>query len=310
MNPETPHGTDRRSFLRSAGLIGGTGALLAVAPALLSACGGSPTKSENLTLSGDPNARNLIGLFNYSGDYLVSTIPQRLPFAIATPEGPPATDGPPTLTMQLHRDEQPVGEPIMLDRHADGTPIPYYPLVTTFAEPGIWRITTELDGQESSQNFMVQAPDTVSLRQVGQPMVPVDTPTMSDGRGVTPICTRSPLCPLHNVTLRDALTTGSPVALLISTPMFCQTGVCGPVLDTLVELRAEFPGITFVHAEVYNDPNNGGDPAAAGVTETVRAYGLSFEPSLFVARADGTITTRLDNIFDRGELRTALAGVS
>jgi hypothetical protein len=39
MNPETPHGTDRRSFLRSAGLIGGTGALLAIAPALLSACG-------------------------------------------------------------------------------------------------------------------------------------------------------------------------------------------------------------------------------------------------------------------------------
>jgi hypothetical protein len=92
--------------------------------------------------------------------------------------------------------------------------------------------------------------------------------------------------------------------------MFCQTGVCGPVLDTLLELRAEFPGITFVHAEVYNDPNNGGDPAAAGVTETVRAYGLSFEPSLFVAGANGTITTRLDNIFDRGELRTALAGVS
>ena len=310
MIPETPNGTDRRSFLRTAGLIGGTGALLAVAPALLSACGNSSTKSETLTLSGDPNARNLIGLFNYSGDYLVSTIPQRLPFAIATPEGPPATDGPPTLTMQLYRDEQPVGEPIVLDRHADGTPIPYYPLVTTFAEPGIWRITTELDGQESSQNFMVQAPDTVSLRQVGQPMVPVDSPTTVDGRGVTPICTQSAICPLHNVTLRDALTTGSPVALLISTPMFCQTGVCGPVLDTLLELRAEFPGITFVHAEVYNDPNNGGDPAAAGVTETVRAYGLSFEPSLFVARADGTITTRLDNIFDRGELRTALAGAS
>jgi hypothetical protein len=92
--------------------------------------------------------------------------------------------------------------------------------------------------------------------------------------------------------------------------MFCQTGVCGPVLDTVLELRAEFPRITFVHTEVYNDPNNGGDPAAAGVTETVRAYGLSFEPSLFVARADGIITTRLDNIFDRGELRTAFAEVS
>jgi len=261
-------------------------------------------------LSGDANARNLVGLFNYSGDYLVSTIPQRLPFAIATPEGPPAIDGPATMTVQLHRDGATVGDPVVLDRHADGTPIPYYPLMTTFAEAGVWSITTELDGQESSQSFMVQAPDTVPLLQVGSAMVPVDSPTPDQRRGVEPICTRDPACPLHDRTLREVLATGGPVALLISTPQFCQTGVCGPVLDTLLELRTEFPGIAFVHAEVYNNPNNGGDPAADGVTATVQAYGLSFEPSLFVARAGGTITTRLDNIFDRGELRGALAGVS
>ena len=310
MIPETPLGIDRRTFLRRAGLIGGTGALALAAPSLLSACGGSASKVDTLTLSGDADARNLVGLFNYSGDYLVSGIPQRLPFAIATPEGPPAIEGPPTLTVQLHRADDSIGAPILLERHADGTPIPYYPLVTTFAETGVWRITTELDGQESSQNFMVQAPGTVPLLQVGSAMVPVETPTPDQHRGVEPICTRDPACPLHDRSLGEVLAGGGPVALLISTPMFCQTGVCGPVLDTLLELRTEFPGITFVHAEVYNNPNNGGDPAAEGVTAAVAAYGLSFEPSLFVARADGRIATRLDNIFDRGELRAALAGVS
>ncbi len=310
MIPETSRSLDRRAFLRRAGLVGGTGALMLAAPTLLSACGSPSKTADTLTLSGNADARNLVGLFNYSGDYLVSTIPQRLPFAIATPEGPPAVDGPATLTVQLHRDQQPVGDPIVLDRHADGTPIPYYPLLTTFAETGVWSITTELDGQESSQSFMVQAPDTVSLRQVGQSMVPVDSPTPTNTQGVDPICTRTPNCPLHDRTLREVLAAGGPVALLISTPQFCQTGVCGPVLDTLLELRAEFPGVSFVHAEVYNNPNNGGDPAADGVTATVQSYGLSFEPSLFLARADGTITTRLDNIFDRGEVRTALAGVS
>lgn len=308
MNPESPRDLDRRSFLRTAGLIGGTGALMLGVPGLLSGCGSSSPKSGDISLSGNADSRNLIGLFNYSGDYLVSTIPQRLPFAIATPEGPPAVDGPATLTVQLHRDGSPVGDPVVLDRHADGTPIPYYPLITTFAETGVWRITTELDGQESSQNFMVQTPDSVPLRQVGQPMVPVVTPTALAPGGVDPICTRSPMCPLHDRTVQEMLTVGTPVALLVSTPMFCQTGVCGPVLDMLLELRAEFGGISFAHAEVYNDPVNGGDPAAAGVTETVTTYGLSFEPSLFVARADGTISARLDNIFDRGELRAALAG--
>jgi hypothetical protein len=310
MITETSRSLDRRAFLRRAGLVGGTGALMLAAPTLLSACGSSSKTADTLTLSGNADARNLVGLFNYSGDYLVSTIPQRLPFAIATPEGPPAVEGPATLTVQLHRDQQPVGDPIVLDRHADGTPIPYYPLLTTFAETGVWSITTELDGQESSQSFMVQAPDTVSLRQVGQSMVPIDSPTPTNTQGVDPICTRTPNCPLHDRTLREVLAASGPVALLISTPQFCQTGVCGPVLDTLLELRTEFPGISFVHAEVYNNPNNGGDPAADGVTATVQSYGLSFEPSLFVARADGTIATRLDNIFDRGEVRTALASVS
>lgn len=309
MIPETP--LDRRSFLRTAGLVGGGAALLAAAPALLSACGGSSsTPAGTVSLSGDATARNLVGLFNYSGDYLVSTISQRLPFAIATPEGPPATEGPPTLAVQLHRDDQPVGDPIVLERHADGTPIPYYPLVTTFAEAGVWRITTDLDGQESSQSFMVQAPDTVPLRQIGQRMMPVDSPTITDARGVDPICTSVPPCPLHTETVAAALATREPVALLISTPQFCQTGVCGPVLDMLLGLMPEFPTLRFVHTEVYNRPNNGADPAADGVTATVEAYGLSFEPSLFVADADGVIRTRLDNIFDRGELRTALAGVS
>jgi hypothetical protein len=310
MITETSGSMNRRAFLRRAGLVGGTGALMLAAPTLLSACGSSSNKADTLTLSGDANARNLVGLFNYSGDYLVSTLPQRLPFAIATPEGPPAVEGPPTLTVQLHRDNAAVGDPILLERHADGTPIPYYPLITTFAETGVWSITTDLDGQESSQSFMVQAPETVPLRQVGQSMVPVDSPTPVNNQGVNPICTRAPNCPLHDQTLREVLDAGGPVALLISTPQFCQTGVCGPVLDTLLELRAEFPGISFVHAEVYNNPNNGGDPAAEGVTSTVQSYGLSFEPSLFVARANGTITTRLDNIFDRGELRTALVAVS
>ena len=311
MIPETPRPIDRRSFLRTAGLIGGGAAALVAAPGLLSACGGSSsTPSGTVSLSENAGARNLVGLFNYSGEYLVSTIPQRLPFAIATPEGPPAVDGPATLTVQLHRDQQPVGDPIVLERHADGTPIAYYPLVTTFAETGVWSITTDLDGQESSQSFMVQAPDTVPLRQVGQSMVPIDSPTIADAHGVDPICTSVPPCPLHAETLASALATRQPVALLISTPQFCQTGVCGPVLETLIGLMAQFPTVRFVHAEVYNRPNNGGDPAAEGVTQTVSAYGLSFEPSLFVAGADGTITTRLDNIFDRGELRKALAGVS
>ena len=40
--------------------------------------------------------------------------------------------------------------------------------------------------------------------------------------GIDPICTHDPVCPLHDVTVADALEDGRPVALLVATPAFCQ----------------------------------------------------------------------------------------
>lgn len=302
---------DRRAFLRRAGLVGGVAAIGAGMPSLLAACGssGSTSTADKLSLTPEAGGNQLIGLFNYTGNYLVTGALQRLPFTIATPEGPPARTGPPSLTVQLRNGDRVVGDPIVLTRHEDGTPIGYYPLVTAFDTVGTWSITTQLDGNESTQSFMVQSPSSVPLLQPGQPMAVVETPTFDDARGVDPICTRTPVCELHDRTLAEAISRNAPIALLISTPQFCQTGVCGPVLDLLLEQRAEFPTVQFLHAEVYEQPNGGGDPASRGLTPAVSAFGLSFEPSLFVASSNSLITTRLDNIFDRGEIRSALRSV-
>jgi hypothetical protein len=273
----------------------------------LSACGGSDRGSDGdrLTLSEDLDGRQLVGLFNYTGDYVEAGTPQRLVLAVATAEGPPDPDGPDSLTVRLSLDGSTVGDPIELARHADGVPIGYYPLVTTFERPGTWTVATELDGEQVSQSFLVEQRGGSPIRQVGQAMVPVDTPTVADPRVVTPICTRSPQCPFHDRTLTEVLAAGGPVALMISTPQYCQTGVCGPVLDLVMEQATAQPDVAVVHAEVYVDPARGGDPAAAGLTPVVEAYGLTFEPSLFMARSDGTIVARLDNVFDRTELAAA-----
>lgn len=301
----TTSATDRRSFLRRVGRAGGAGALTLALPGLLAACGSSSEKSESQRLDLTGFNSQLVGLFNYQGGYLVTGTPQRAVFTIASAEGPPAVDGPPTLTTRLTREGVDKGE-FVLERHAEGTPIGYYPLFTIFDEPGIWSLTSEIDGTESNQSFQVQRPSQVTLRQPGQAMVAVDTPTVADARGVTPICTRDPQCPLHDRSLVEVLAAGLPTALLISTPLYCQTAVCGPVLDNVMAQVAAFPDLAFVHAEVYMNPSAGGDPGAGGTTPAVQNYGLTFEPSLFVARADGIITTRLDNVFDTVELVEAL----
>ena len=71
------------------------------------------------------------------------------------------------------------------------------------------------------------------------------------------------------------------------------------------KLSSDYPGIEFVHPEVFEKPGDGvtADPA---LTEAVRTYGMEFEPSIVVADADGPVVRRLDFIFAEEEMREAL----
>ncbi|GIS98581.1 MAG: hypothetical protein CM1200mP26_02940 [Acidimicrobiales bacterium] len=81
------------------------------------------------------------------------------------------------------------------------------------------------------------------------------------------------------------------MALLVSTPRFCQSDVCGPTVGLLrsaLRVRSGKPWTT-VHAEVYTGPETGD----FSTTATVSALGLTFEPSLMVADAGGIVTAGL-----------------
>lgn len=277
--------------------------------ALTAACGrgdddASPGSSRLDLAAGD--GRVLLANFAYGGNYLVAETAQRMTFLVGQ-GGAPTTDVPPELAFQVSRDDRSIGDPIVVPAHRDGVPVPYFPLVTTFDEPGIYRVEVELDGEPATQAVQVSEPGSVSLPQVGRPLPAFETPTVADARGVDPICTDDPQCPFHGETLTAALASGAPVALLVGTPAYCRTGLCGPVLDLLEEAAPGRPGIRFVHAEVYADPRAVGDVSQATLAPIIDAYGLTFEPSLFVADATGRIVSRLDNVYDRVELGDALA---
>ncbi|HKA03169.1 MAG TPA: hypothetical protein VKD67_02535, partial [Acidimicrobiales bacterium] len=105
--------------------------------------------------------------------------------------------------------------------------------------------------------------------------------------------------------LTQALQTGKPVAYFIGTPAFCQTGVCGPILDFVVAQHQRLGGkVAMVHADVYTDST------AQTTTPAVNAYNMTFEPCLWVADTSGTIVERLDFVFDEGELAAALSKVA
>jgi hypothetical protein len=185
-------------------------------------------------------------------------------------------------------------------------PVDFYPVTVKLDQTGRYNLSTVINGQTIGAPFNVAAADALQLVAVGGTMRALDTPTVDNARGVKPICTRVPACPLHTMNLRDALATGKPTALLISTPAFCQIGVCGPVLDLLLEQQAAYPGVQFVHAEVYTDPES----QSQETTEAVNVYGLNYEPALFLAKGDGIVAQRLDYVFDRPEIKAGLDLIS
>src|SRR5262249_23078776 len=96
--------------------------------------------------------------------------------------------------------------------HAAGTPLPYYPAALSLATPAAPRWTRPLGARHLRASSSVAAPARARTPQPGQKLPPFDTPTVDDNGGVNPICTRQPMCALHDQTLTAALQSGKPVA--------------------------------------------------------------------------------------------------
>ena len=186
-------------------------------------------------------------------------------------------------------------------RHDAGIDPPYWPFRMTVSDVGFYLLNVE-GGTPEGAGIQIMDPASVSVPLIGSALPGFDTPTMANPGGVNPICTRSPEpCPLHDITLNEALQRGKPIAYLVGTPAHCQTGTCSPALDALLSLRESLgDSIIMLHAEIYTDDT------ATIVAPAVEALGMSYEPALFITDAQGIIVERFDAIFDSVEVIAAL----
>ena len=191
--------------------------------------------------------------------------------------------------------------PFTAERHGDGVPRAYHLVRASFPAPGNYAIQATVNGKEALAALEAVDPAADGPPKAGQPMTSTTTPTPEDKRGVDPICTAQPACPLHDVSLDVALTQGKPLALLLSTPEFCETNTCGPVLDIMLEEMKPFAAqVKFLHAEIYADRK------AKQTAPIVSALKLPSEPFLFLVRGDGVVNQRIAGTYDRAEFRQAV----
>ena len=283
---------NRREFLlASAGL------------ALAAACGGGDDDDDTVARVSTPDggtaaAGTALNVVHVS--YLhVAGIDQRVALGALNDDGtgPMALEGDIEVTIG--------GAPVEAALHArDGTPFPYLLVRHRFDAPGEVLAKLTMEGRAGEVKIAVKDPASVQLPFPGRPMIVTPSPTPANTLGVDPICTRKPVCPLHEVSLDAALAEKRPLAVLFSTPALCQSKFCGPVLENLLSQQAEFGDrVRFLHVDIYKDLSGKLDPAP-----TVRAYHLAQagEPLLFLAGADGVVRDRIDNAFDRVEAKAAL----
>lgn len=283
---------DRRTFLIGAGAAG-----------VLAACGGGGSSSS---------ADGELFAARFSAALIVAAdgTPQRTVWGLADQLGPlQLEDVPERVVFAVSQNGELVAPRTDVFVRADGIPFPYYPLRTAFDEPGVYDIEMSWNGGVVQSVTQAFDPADIPILQPGATVPGVETPTLDAAGEVDPICTRTEVCPFHTATLTEALADGRPTVLIVGTPGFCQTAVCGPMVELVIDEHTSRDGaFSAVHGEVYNDPQLLAEQAAV-TTAVMDATGMTeagFEPSIFLIDADGVLVERLDNVVDRSELSESI----
>lgn len=147
------------------------------------------------------------------------------------------------------------------------------------------------------------AASTPCAPRVGEKAPALATPTLASAPIEDLTTDADPDERFYSLSLDAALRNGRPTVIVFSTPAFCQTAACGPLLDSVKSIVDGHPEVDFVHIEVYTGLRDDEFlPDADHLAPAVIAYDLQSEPWVFVTDASGTIVARFEGVLDVAEL--------
>jgi hypothetical protein len=300
----------RREFLRLAGA-GGSAVGLS---ALLAACGGDDQQGGQVpagslqALRADATQLSLLGA--------QSQLPVGaglFTFGLATADNRLVTGGAPQVWVARDDATRAAGpfptrwfELKAYEQTRDTSPrsplTGFYGAEVEFPEAGNWMVAAALDldgGRAVGQGAVPVAAKVPAA--VGSKAKPVATPVATTAAGRKKICTRDPACPLHEISLDDALAAGKPTVVNFGTPLLCTSQICGPVVDEQMVVADRLGDkASFIHVEIY--PSR----STAKPVKALSEYGFSTEPWLLVIDRDGVIQARHEGPVTAGQIEDAL----
>ena len=184
-----------------------------------------------------------------------------------------------------------------------------------FAAAGYWQatVTVVVDGRSHRITAAFEVLDRHRVPAVGETAPATANPVIGtpaipaqaiDSRATSDASI--PDADLHRASIATALAAHRPLVVVVSTPAFCESQLCGPVTDAVAAVAARYgERMDFVHLEVFADGQSRRlNPAAA---EWIQRNGADAnEPWVFVVNADGVITHRFDNVVNEDQIDAAV----
>jgi hypothetical protein len=181
-----------------------------------------------------------------------------------------------------------------------------YMTTAEFDSAGEWgaEVTVTGEGLDETVDAPFQVAEKSSTPEIGARAPASNTPTAGDVKDLSEISTDDDPDPaFYRVSVKQAVAAGDPFVVVFATPKFCSSAVCAPTLDIVKRASKDFEGVTFIHAEPYENLD---DPQKLEPTQAVREWGLPSEPWVFVVDGDGRVAAKYEGTVTAAELEAVL----
>lgn len=253
---------------------------------------------------------------------VVAGPPTRFLYTIADPASPfvPTASADVTTEVAFYALARDPGTPVATVPGAfldSGTGAGLYHLMTTFDCAGPWgmALTANLPSGPITTRAIFDVLPAGSVPAIGAPAPRSESLTATTPEGIAAISTdTSPDPDLYRLSIAQAVGSGRPAYIVFATPAFCQTATCGPTLDIVKTIVAEYEDrVDFLHVEPYvlQQTDAGLQPLldADGhlqVVQAVQDYRLPTEPYQFLVDGAGIVRASFQGIAGADEIRAAL----
>jgi hypothetical protein len=197
----------------------------------------------------------------------------------------------------------------------------YYVANVSFHEAGTWGAEFKTAAGNAAAEMIRMtfevATSTPAIR-VGEAAPATDNPTAASVNGQLAMISSdaNPDPAFYKTSVKAALAAHEPFVLVFATPKFCVSAQCGPTLDRIKPLAAQFPTVDFIHVEPYQLAYQNGSlqPVldAQGNLQSIPAvlqWGILSEPWVFVVDRNGIVTASFEGVVSVDEITAAANAV-